>query len=100
MLYMHDLSAFQRDILFVLTNLGQANGLEVKRQLKQYYDDEIHDGQLYPNMNTLIKKGLVNKSKYDGRTNSYELTFRGEREVEFRREWELERVDNISTSEQ
>lgn len=89
---MHDLSAFQRDILFVLTSCGQANGLEVKRELKQYYGEQIHDGQLYPNIDKLIEKGLVSKSQYDGRTNSYELTIRGQREIEYRREWEQDKL--------
>jgi DNA-binding PadR family transcriptional regulator len=48
---------------------------------------------LYPNLDTLVEKGLVNKGELDRRTKFYELTKRGRRELEARREWENEYVD-------
>ena len=36
----------------------------------------------------MIEKGLVEKNQIDRRTNSYEVTQRGHREIDARREWE------------
>ena len=54
---------------------------------------EIHHGRLYPNLDTLVDKGLVEKGQRDRRTNFYSLTRRGRREIEARREWESQYVD-------
>lgn len=85
---MHDLTGFQRDLLYVVTGLGEPHGLAIKDELEDYYGKEIHHGRLYPNLDDLIEKGLVEKGQIDKRTNSYTLTQRGERELEARREWE------------
>lgn len=39
-------------------------------------------------LDTLVDKGLVKKGQHDKRTNAYELTERGRREIQARREWE------------
>jgi DNA-binding PadR family transcriptional regulator len=49
---------------------------------------EIHHGRLYPNLDTLVEKGLVEKGELDRRTNYYTLTRRGQREITARNEWE------------
>jgi PadR family transcriptional regulator PadR len=87
---MHDLTGFQRDLLYVIHGLDEPHGLAVKDELEEYYEKEIHHGRLYPNLDTLADKGLVTKSEHDRRTNSYALTTRGEREITARREWEAE----------
>ncbi|QLC35675.1 PadR family transcriptional regulator (plasmid) [Halarchaeum sp. CBA1220] len=90
---MHDLTGFQRDLLFVIAGLEEPNGLEIKEELETYYETEVHHGRLYPNLDTLVEKGLVEKGTVDKRTNSYTLTRRGRRELEARREWENQYVD-------
>ena len=85
---MHDLTGFQRDLLYVLAGLKEAKGLSVKDELDEYYGASINHGRLYPNLDTLVDKGLIEKGKYDDRTNAYSLTNRGHREIEARREWE------------
>lgn len=87
---MHDLTGFQRDCLFVIAGLGEPKGLAIKAELDEYYGDDINHGRLYPNLDVLVDKGLVEKGKIDDRTNYYSLTRRGERELEARREWETE----------
>ncbi|MEM4781775.1 MAG: helix-turn-helix transcriptional regulator, partial [Halalkalicoccus sp.] len=57
------------------------------------YETEIHHGRLYPNLDTLVDKGLVEKGQRDRRTNYYAPTRRGEREIEARREWETRYVE-------
>ncbi len=82
-----DLTAFRRDILLVLARHGAQYGLAIKRALQSRYDldasgdsdGEVNHGRLYPNLDDLVHKGLVSKSKLDERTNEYALTAAGRR---------------------
>ncbi|EMA56256.1 helix-turn-helix transcriptional regulator [Halococcus thailandensis] len=85
---MYDLTGFQRDLLYIAADKGEPNGLELKDELEGYYETEIHHGRLYPNLDTLVEKGLIEKGELDKRTNYYQVTQRGQREIEARREWE------------
>jgi len=90
---MYDLTGFQRDLLYTIAGKEEPHGLAIKDELEDYYEKEIHHGRLYPNLDTLVDKGLVEKGQLDRRTNYYMLTSRGEREIEARREWEDQYVD-------
>lgn len=85
---MHDLTGFQRDLLTVIAGLDNPKGLAIKAELDEYYSEDINHGRLYPNLDTLVEKGLIDKGSKDKRTNEYSLTNRGEREIGARREWE------------
>jgi len=85
---MFDMTGFQRDLLYVIAGLDEPHGLAIKAELENYYEGEIHHGRLYPNLDTLVEKGLVEKGARDRRTNVYSLTRRGKREIQARREWE------------
>ncbi|MFB6132272.1 MAG: PadR family transcriptional regulator [Halanaeroarchaeum sp.] len=89
---MYDLTGFQRDLLFVVAGLEEPHGLAIKEELEDYYESEIHHGRLYPNLDTLVDKGLIDKGQRDQRTNYYTLTRRGQREISARREWEAQYV--------
>ena len=89
---MYDLTGFQRDLLYVIAGEEEPHGLAIKDELEEYYQKEIHHGRLYPNLDTLVDKGLVEKSAKDRRTNVYSVTRRGTRELEARREWENQYV--------
>jgi DNA-binding PadR family transcriptional regulator len=89
---MHDLTGFQRDLLFTIAGQDEPHGLAIKEELEEYYEKEIHHGRLYPNLDTLVDKGLVEKGELDRRTNFYALTSRGRRELDARREWETQYV--------
>lgn len=93
---MDDLTGFQRDLLYAISGLDEPHGLAIKDELEDYYQKEIHHGRLYPNLDTLVDKGLVNKGQKDRRTNVYNITDRGERELESRRKWEDQYVGDIS----
>ncbi|MFB6157338.1 MAG: PadR family transcriptional regulator [Haloferacaceae archaeon] len=95
---MHDLTGFQRDLLYVIAGLDDPHGLAIKDELEGYYQKEVHHGRLYPNLDTLVEKGLVEKGEVDRRTNYYALTRRGERELNDRREWEDEYLDEKQTA--
>jgi DNA-binding PadR family transcriptional regulator len=91
---MHDLTGFQRDLLYVIAGLDKPHGLALKAELEDYYEKEIHHGRLYPNLDTLVEKGLVEKGEKDRRTNVYTTTRRGRRELNARREWEEQYVED------
>ncbi len=90
---MHDLTGFQRDLLYVIAGLDEPHGLAIKDELEEYYEKEIHHGRLYPNLDELVDKGLIDKGEKDQRTNIYNVTSRGRRELEARRDWEEQYVD-------
>lgn len=92
---MYDLTGFQRDLLYTIAGQDEPHGLAIKDELEQYYEKEIHHGRLYPNLDELVDKGLVEKGKADRRTNVYTLTARGRREIEARREWEDQYVGEL-----
>jgi PadR family transcriptional regulator PadR len=90
---MYDLTHFQRDLLYVIAGKDKPHGLAIKDELEEYYEGEIHHGRLYPNLDELVEKGLVEKGQRDRRTNFYSLTSRGQREIEARRDWEQQYVE-------
>ena len=94
---MHDLSGFQRDLLYTVNGLDEPHGLALKDELEDYYEKEVHHGRLYPNLDALVEKGMVKKNVKDRRTNIYSITRRGEREIKVRRNWEQEYIDPDSS---
>ncbi len=90
---MDDLTGFQRDILYVTAGLERPHGLAIKDELEDYYESEIQHGRLYPNLDTLVEKGLIEKGEIDKRTNSYTLTEEGYQVLANRNEWELQYID-------
>ncbi|MDT3434347.1 PadR family transcriptional regulator [Haloarcula sp. 1CSR25-25] len=71
-----ELTAFQQNILVILAEEPRY-GLAIKRELEEYYSDEVNHGRLYPNLDDLVEMGLVEKSELDKRTNQYSLTESG-----------------------
>ncbi|MDF9748074.1 MULTISPECIES: PadR family transcriptional regulator [Natrinema] len=92
---MYDLTAFQRDLLYAIADQDEPHGLAIKDELEKYYEKEIHHGRLYPNLDEIVNKGLVEKGELDRRTNYYTITARGHRELEARRKWEDQYVSGF-----
>ena len=90
---MDDLTGFQRDILYVTAGLDEPHGLAVKDELENYYESEIQHGRLYPNLDTLVEKGLIEKGEIDKRTNSYTVTKQGHDVLDARNEWEGQYIE-------
>ena len=90
---MDDLTGFQRDLLYVIAGAEQPSGQDVKEEIEQYYSTEINHGRLYPNLDTVVNKELVEKGQLDRRTNYYAITDDGEQVIEERREWESQYLD-------
>lgn len=84
---MGELTAFQRDILFVLAGLDQPAGIDVKDELDEYYTSEVEHSRLYQALNRLVDKRLVEKGEKDARTNEYTLTESGETVLRRHHEW-------------
>ncbi|MFB6103487.1 MAG: PadR family transcriptional regulator [Halobacteriaceae archaeon] len=82
------LTAFQQNILAVLSS-EPMYGLAIKRELEDYYDEEVNHGRLYPNLDDLVSMDLVEKSELDKRTNEYALTEAGLDAVVDRLSWTL-----------
>ena len=91
---MFELTGFQRDVLYCIAGADEPYGLGIKRKLEEYGETEVHHGRLYPNLDTLIEKGYVEKSSIDKRTNSYELTETGRELLSERDEWEAEMLSD------
>jgi len=89
---MHDLTGFQRDLLYCIAGAEEPYGLGIKRALESYRDIEANHGRSYANLNTLVEEGYVAKGSIDDRTNSYELTAEAKQRLAERQEWEAERL--------
>lgn len=82
-----DLTGFQRDVLTITSGLEEPHGLKIKAELESTYGKEVNHGRLYPNLNALANKGYIEKGTIDRRTNSYELSDKGEAWLTQRDEW-------------
>ncbi|OIB58187.1 PadR family transcriptional regulator [Natrialba sp. SSL1] len=90
---MDNLTGFQRDLVYVIAGADQPSGQDVKDEIEKYYSSEINHGRLYPNLDTLVNKELVEKGELDRRTNYYAITDSGDDAIERRREWESQYAD-------
>lgn len=78
----HDLTLFQAEALRAIAAIeheagDEPYGLAIKRRLEGWYDQDVHHGRIYPNLDELVERGLVEKGSIDRRTNSYHLTDEG-----------------------
>ncbi|MDG5757933.1 PadR family transcriptional regulator [Natronococcus sp. A-GB1] len=90
---MDDLTGFQRDLLYVIAGADQPSGQDIKEEIETYYSSDINHGRLYPNLDTLVNKELVEKGELDRRTNYYAISDEGYEAIENRRDWESQYVD-------
>ncbi|QRV14242.1 helix-turn-helix transcriptional regulator [Haloterrigena salifodinae] len=86
------LTGFQRDLLYVIAGVDQPSGQDVMEEIEGYYTTEINHGRLYPNLDTLVNKELVEKGQLDRRTNYYAITDAGLEEIKDRQEWESQYI--------
>ncbi|WP_435074716.1 PadR family transcriptional regulator [Halorubrum sp. HHNYT27] len=87
-----ELTSFQRDLLYVISGAEKPSGQEIKKELQSSMGEITH-GRLYPNLDTLVERGYIEKGESDRRTNFYELTEKGFAGLRGRREWENRYVD-------
>jgi DNA-binding PadR family transcriptional regulator len=90
---MESLTAFQRDILFMVSDEEEnPYGLAIKRKLEDYYNEEVNHGRLYPNLDDLVDEGYLEKGEVDKRTNWYGITDKGQEAANERIDWILEQT--------
>ncbi|AUV80903.1 PadR family transcriptional regulator [Salinigranum rubrum] len=82
------LTGFQRDLMYVTAALDRPSGQEIKDRLEEELGVETTHGRLYPNLDTLVNKGFVERGEIDRRTNYYVLSDAGRQALLERREWE------------
>lgn len=85
---MHDLTGFQRDLIYIISGSEEPYGLELKSVIADYRQEVVNHGRLYPNLDTLVEKGYVDKQSKDRRTNLYLLTDKAMEAIDERRQWE------------
>lgn len=90
---MHELTAFQRDILYVIAGMGEPRGVAVKEELDKYYEEDIVYSRLYQNLNRLADRGYIAKGRIDDRTNKYVITEEGMRALREYTEWKRSRLE-------
>jgi PadR family transcriptional regulator PadR len=84
---MKSLSAYQRDQLWVIAGGEELIGKTIRELLEEYRGERTSSSRLYPNLNELVDKGLVEK-KSKGRENFYHITEDGKQMLEERLNWE------------
>lgn len=87
-----ELTGFQRDLLYVIAGADKPSGQMVKERIEQDIG-EVKHGRLYPNLDTLVERGYVNKGQHDRRTNYYEISEAGLQALRERRSWESQFLD-------
>ncbi len=93
---MDQLTGFQRDLLYVVAGMDRPSGQEILERIDEYIGQPVTHGRLYPNLDKLVERELIEKGQIDRRTNYYALTPKGRRELERRQEWIQRQVD-VST---
>ncbi|EMA70393.1 helix-turn-helix transcriptional regulator [Halorubrum kocurii] len=78
-------SAFQRDLLWVLSHENTRKTPSLKAELDDYYGESIRQSHLYQNLDELVDRGLVAKQ---ARTNDYRLTESARRTLSARQAWQ------------
>ena len=91
MTLMFDLTGFQRDLLYVIAGLDHPSGQQIKERLGEDRND-ITPGRLYPNLDTLVDRGFIEKGAQNRRKNYYQITEKGVKLITDRRKWEDEHL--------
>ncbi|EJN57761.1 PadR family transcriptional regulator [Halogranum rubrum] len=84
---MFELTGFQRDLLVVASALEKPSGQEIKERIEAAMGTTVKHGRLYPNLDTLVERSLLEKGQHDRRTNYYQITEKGKLTIQERLEW-------------
>ena len=83
---MVELTAFQYTLLSAANELVEPSGQDIRRYVNAspFHGSDMNHGRLYPNLDTVVDAGLVEKGEHDRRTNYYEITDEGKDALETR----------------
>ncbi|WP_144905668.1 helix-turn-helix transcriptional regulator [Halobellus captivus] len=96
---MQELTAFQRDLLFVLSSLEPTDGTQLKRELERAKYSSVLSGRLYHNLDILVEKSLIRKNTGAGRANEYRLTRPGSAVIRDHHEWQDQYLNDAVNEE-
>lgn len=85
---LHELTAFQRDLLTAIMRLDDPSGLDAKRALEAAYDTSMTHGRVYPALAGLVEDGLLAKRVLNSRRHAYEVTEHGRRRLVGHNDWQ------------
>ena len=89
-----DLSAFRRDLLFVIASFEGIDtvpvGVAIAEDLRAVSTDSVTQGRFYQNLRDLVADDVVEKRPIDGRTNAYYLPSPTTEALATRVAWERE----------
>jgi len=91
-----DLTKFQLRVLAICASEDLPYGLQIKEELERYYGSDVNHGRLYPNLDDLAERGLIEVGQIDKRTKSYELTEAGRDVLEDEISWLDDRMEDWS----
>ena len=83
---MVELTAFQYTLLQAADDLVEPSGQDIRRYVDAgpFHPSPMNHGRLYPNLETIVEAGLVDKGEHDRRTNYYEISDDGKDALETR----------------
>ena len=83
---MVELTAFQYTLLQAANELVEPSGQDIRRYINSspFHGSDMNHGRLYPNLETIVEAGLVEKGQHDQRTNYYAITDDGKDALETR----------------
>ena len=83
---MVELTAFQYTLLQAADELVEPSGQDIRRYVNSspFHGSDMNHARLYPNLNTVVDAGLVEKGEHDRRTNYYKITDDGKDALETR----------------
>ena len=83
---MVELTAFQYTLLSAANDLVEPSGQDIRRHVDAgpFHPSPMNHGRLYPNLETIVRAGLVEKGEKNDRTNLYTITDDGKDELETR----------------
>lgn len=78
-----ELVDFRRDILLTLARSEPTHGQGLREDLSALRNEDVNDGRLYPHINALVEKGLIEKREniHDDRSHEYVLSDAGRHSV-------------------
>ena len=83
---MVELTAFQYTLRSAADDLVEPSGQDIRRYVDAapFHPSPTNHGRLYPNLETIVEAGLVEKGEHDRRTNYYAITDDGKDTLETR----------------
>lgn len=91
---MIDLSSFQRDCLYVIAGSPDPDYDAIQEALEEYYQSEVIDARLNPNLEELVAEGYLERTGTKG-SERYALSETAASALEERRAWEESHLGDL-----